>query len=46
MQPDKIAQFDGNFAKCATFRDSFTAAVLDRIDLKPVQKLLRQSVIG
>lgn len=46
--PDKIAQFDGNFAKWATFRDSFTAAVLDRIDLKPVQKLLRlqQSVIG
>lgn len=46
--PDKIAKFDGNFAKWATFRDSFTAAVLDRIDLKPVQKLLRlqQGVTG
>lgn len=45
---DKISKFDGNFAKWATFRDSFKAAVLDRTDLGPVQKLLRlqQSVTG
>lgn len=45
---DRIAKFDGNFAKWATFRDSFKAAVLDRTDLRPVQKLLRlqQSVTG
>lgn len=46
--PDKVALFDGNFARWATFRDSFEAAVLDRSDLKPVQKLLRlqQAVTG
>lgn len=46
--PDRIASFDGNFAKWATFRDSFSAAVLDRAELKPIQKLLRlhQSVTG
>lgn len=45
---DRITKFDGNFAKWATFRDSFKAAVLDRTDLRPVQKLLRlqQSVTG
>lgn len=45
---DRIVAFDGNFAKWATFRDSFTAAVLDRAELGPVQKLLRlhQSVTG
>lgn len=46
--PNRIVAFDGNFAKWATFRDSFKAAVLDRIELRPVQKLLRlhQSVTG
>lgn len=45
---DRITKFDGNFAKWATFRDSFKASVLDRTDLRPVQKLLRlqQSVTG
>lgn len=45
---ETIAKFDGNFAKWATFRDSFKAAVLERTDLRPVQKLLRlqQSVTG
>lgn len=45
---DRISKFDGNFAKWATFRDSFKAAVLDRTDLGSVQKLLRlqQSVTG
>lgn len=46
--PDKVALFDGNFARWATFRGSFKVAVLDRSDLKPVQKLLRlqQAVTG